>query len=121
VSGKKLLAWLALGIGAAYFFLYLGGSYSFSYTHVCSRSHKKVVFEATHNNAVQHTIVVCDAYTGNAKRWSPGDPVRALRSERPNRWEGGIVVVIVLAIGAGVFYERWKQSRSKSRARSPET
>jgi hypothetical protein len=117
----KIWMWAALGIGVAYFLFYLGGSYSFSYTHVCSRSHKKVVFEATHNNAVQHTITVCDAYSGNAKRWSPGDPVRALRSERPNRWEGGIVVAIVLAIGAGVFFERRRQSRSTVPVRSPET
>jgi hypothetical protein len=113
----KLWVWLAFGIGVAYFLFYLGGSYSFSYTHVCSRSHKKVYFVATHDNAVRHTVIVCDAYTGNSKRWSPGDPVRALGSERANRWEYGIVVVIVLAIGAGVFFERRQQRRS----RPPET
>jgi hypothetical protein len=109
VRGKK---WWLLGIGVAYFLFYLGGSYSFSYTHVCARSHKKTVYEPTHNNVVPHTITVCDAYSGNTKHWSPGDPVRALRSERINKWNGAILVVIVLAIGTGVFFDRRKQSRS---------
>jgi hypothetical protein len=111
VSGKAW--WVVFGIGVAGFLFYLGGSYSFAYTHVCARSHQKTVFIATPNNAVGHKVTVCDAYGGNSKHWSPGDTFRAIGSERPNRWEGGIFVAILLAIGAGVFYDRWKRGRSK--------
>jgi hypothetical protein len=110
VKRKK---WWALGIGVAYLLFYLGGSYSFRYTHFCARSHRQVVFDATHNNAESHTITVCDVYAGNAKRWSPGDPVRALYSERLTGWDGAIVVGIALVIGAAVLFERRKQSRSE--------
>jgi len=112
VSGKK---WWILGIGVAFFVFYLGGSYSFRYTHVCARSHQETVFDATHDNAVPHTITVCDAYSGNTKHWSPGDPFRALYSEPLTGWNEAIVIVIALGIVAAVSYEQWRRRRSRRR------
>jgi hypothetical protein len=100
------MKWWVLGIGTACLFFYLGGSYSFSYTHVCARSHHHTVFEATHDNVKSHVVTVCDAYTGNSKRWSPGDPVRAVVSEPFTRWYGVILVGIALVIGALLLIER---------------
>ena len=95
-----------LSIGVAYFVFYLGGHYSFGYTHVCAHSHQKTLISVNHGNTTTHTIIVCDVYSGNAKRWSPGDPVRALYSEPLTGWNGGILVAIALAIGAAVFFDR---------------
>jgi hypothetical protein len=95
-----------------YFLFYLGGSYSFDYTHVCARNHRKVVYEATHDNAVPHTITVCDRYAGNAKRWSFGDPVRAISSERLTKWDGMAIGGIVVVIGAATFLE-WRRRKSR--------
>jgi len=101
------LKWWALGIVIACLLFYLGGSYSFRYTHVCVRSHKHLVFEATHDNAKSHLVTVCDAYSGNSKRWSAGDPVRALSSEPFTRWDGVILVGISLMIGGVLLIERF--------------
>jgi len=101
---------IGLGVVVAYLLFYLGGNYSFRYTHVCVRSHQQLVFEATHDNAVAHTVTVCDRYSGNAKRWSFRDPVRALYSEPVTRWDGEILVGIALVIAATVLYglrEQW--------------
>jgi len=53
--------WSAIGLGSAFLLFYLGGNYSFRYTHACARSHKKVIAIATHTGANFHTITVCDA------------------------------------------------------------
>lgn len=108
MRGKK---WWAIGIGAACLIFYLGGSYSFRYTHVCVRSHRKTVFEATQDNAVSHTVTVCDKYSGNSKRWSPGDPARALYDEPFTRWDGVILAGIAVVIGAGLLIERLADRR----------
>jgi hypothetical protein len=100
-------------VGIAYLLFYLGGNYSFRYTHVCTRSHQKTVFQATHTGPVSHTIIVCDVYSGNAKRWSIGDPVRALYSEPLTGWNGTIVVGIALAIGTAAVFERRRRRRSE--------
>jgi hypothetical protein len=104
--------WAALVLGIAYFLFYLGGSYSFSYTHVCARSHKETVNVATHTNVVSHTITVCDRYGANTKHWSPGDPVRALSSERLTKYNGFVVAGIVIVVGAAGFFEWRRQRRS---------
>ena len=109
--------WWVLGIGAACFLFYLGGSYSFRYTHVCAHSHKKVVFEAV---PPYHTITVCDSYSGNAKHWSPGDPVRALYSEPLTGWNETIVIGIAVAIVAAALYEVLYARRKKRRRRPTE-
>ena len=106
MAAVRRMKWLALGVGFACLVFYLGGSYSFRYTHVCVRSHKHVVFNATHDNVESHTVTVCDAYSGNSKRWSPGDPVRALYSEPFTKWAGIILVGIALVIGAVLLIER---------------
>jgi hypothetical protein len=106
-------AWWIFAIGVAYFVFYLGGHYSFGYTHVCTHSHQKTLIQVNNGDTTMHTIIVCDSYSGNAKRWSPGDAVRALYSQPLTGWNGGILVVIVLAIGAAAFYERWKRRRSR--------
>jgi hypothetical protein len=111
--------WWALGIGAACFLFYLGGSYSFRYTHVCAHSHKKVVVEATHDTQLR-TITVCDAYSGNGKHWSPGDPARALYSEPLTGWNEAIVIGIALAIVAAALYELLYERRKNRRGRRTE-
>ena len=115
--GRK--TWWVLGIGVACFLFYLGGSYSFRYTHVCAHSHKKVVLEATTTTEL-HTITICDAYSGNAKHWSPGDPARALYSEPLTGWNEAIVIGIALAIGAAALYELLYVRRKKRRRRPTE-
>jgi hypothetical protein len=100
------MKWWVLGVGFACLFFYLGGSYSFRYTHVCVRSHKHMVFEATHHDVKTHMVTVCDAYSGNSKRWSPGDPARALYSEPFTRWDGVVLVGIALVIGVVLLIER---------------
>lgn len=107
--------WLVLAIGIALFLFYLGGSYSFSYTHVCIKSHKDVVFNLTHDNAVSHTVIVCDVYSGNSKHWSPGDPARALSSESLTGWNEAIVIAFAIALGVAAFFERRKRTRSKAK------
>ena len=100
------LSWWVIGIGVAYFLFYLGGSYSFRYTHVCAHSHRQVVYSETQHASNSRTIIVCDRYSGNAKRWSFGDPVRAIPSERLTKWDGMAIGGIVLVIGAATFLER---------------
>ena len=117
IAAVNWKTWCALAIGIALFAFYLGGSYSFGYTHVCTKSHKKVVFDATHHNAVSHTITICDVYSGNSRHWSPGDPARALYSEPLTGWNEAIVIGLAVAIGVGVFFERRQRSRSKLRDR----
>ena len=98
--------WWAIGIGVAYFLFYLGGSYSFSYTHLCAHSHRQVVVLEGQDASTTHTNVICDRYSGNAKRWSFGDPVRAFPSERLGKWDGMAIALIVLVIGATMFLQR---------------
>ena len=109
------LKWWVLGIGAACFLFYLGGSYSFRYTHVCAHSHKKTVFRAV---PPYHTITVCDSYTGNSRHWSPGDPARALYSEPLTGWNEAIVIGIALAIVAVALFELlYKRRKDRGRRR----
>lgn len=103
-----------LGIGAACFLFYLGGSYSFRYTHVCAHSHKKVVFKVTDVTETR-TITVCDTYSGNGKHWSPGDPARALYSEPLTGWNEAIVIGLALAIVVAVLYELLYERRKNRR------
>jgi hypothetical protein len=98
--------WWVIGIGVAYFLFYLGGNYSFRYTHVCARSHRKVVYSETQHASTSRTIIVCDRYSGNARRWSFGDPVRAVSSERLIKWDGMAIGGFVVVIGAATFLER---------------
>lgn len=106
--------WWAIGIGIAYLVFYLGGNYSFRYTHVCAHSHRVTTYEATSSTPIVRTISVCDRYTGNAKTWSFGDPVRAIGAERLTKWNGFIVggiVIVLVAIEAVTFYERRRRKR----------
>ena len=103
--------WTLLAIVIAYALFYVGGSYSFRYTHACAKSHKKVVYNQTSNNAVPHAVIICDRYTGNSKHWSPGDPARALTSERLTKYNGMILIGIVLVVGLAVVFERLWGSR----------
>jgi hypothetical protein len=107
--------WLVLAIGIALFLFYLGGSYSFSYTHVCAKSHRKTVYNATAGTPEIHTITICDVYSGNSKHWSPGDPARALWSESLTGWNEAIAIAFALAIGVAAFFEQRKRRRSKGR------
>lgn len=104
--------WSVLAIGIALFAFYLGGSYSFRYTHVCTKSHHKTVYNATPGSPDIHTITICDVWSGNSKHWSPGDPARALASEPLTGWNEVIVIAFAVAIGVAAFFERRKRSRA---------
>jgi hypothetical protein len=95
--------WWLIGIGVAYFLFYLGGNYSFRYTHVCTHSHREVIYSETQHAS---TSIVCDRYSGNARKWSFGDPVRAVPSERFIKWDGMAIGGFVVVIGAAMFLER---------------
>jgi len=112
IAAVSWKTWSVLAIGIALFLFYLGGSYSFRYTHVCVKSHHKTVYDATAGAPEIHTITICDVYSGNSKHWSPGDTARALYSEPLTGWNEVIVIVIALAIGVAAFFERRKRKRS---------
>ena len=101
--------WWVIAIAVAYFLFYLGGSYSFRYTHACAHSHRKVVILQTEHTLKPQTSIVCDRYSANANRWSFGDPVRAVVSERLIKWEGMAIGLIVVVIAAAMFLERLRK------------
>jgi hypothetical protein len=101
--------WWVIAIAVAYFLFYLGGSYSFRYTHACAHSHRKVAILQTEHTLKPHTSIVCDRYSGNAKRWSFGDPVRAVVSKRLIKWDGMAIGLIVVVIAAAMFLERLRK------------
>jgi hypothetical protein len=117
--GRKT-SWV-VAIGAAYFLFYLGGSYSFRYTHSCAHSHQKVVYVETQHASTSRTITVCDRYSGNAKRWSFGDPVRAIPSERFTKWDGMAVGALVLVSAVGTFFERRRRKTLPVMRAAPRT
>lgn len=81
----------AIWIAAVYLLFYLGGRWSFIYTHNCVRR----VGEA------------CDSYEGNDKRWTFWDPVRAVHV-------GWIDTAMLVGIAAVVGAWYWRKRRRES-------
>ena len=109
--------WWVIAIAVAYFLFYLGGSYSSRYTHACAHSHRKVVVSQTEHTLKQQTSIVCDRYSANAKRWSFGDPVRAVVSERLIKWDGMAIGLIVVVIAAAMVLERLRKEDRRRESR----
>lgn len=98
-------------IAAAYLVFYLGGDYSFSYTHECVRGHTEQIAD----EGGYAEVLVCDWYTANEKRWTFGDPVRAIYSIEIRNWKrsaivGGILLLMVIAV--------WRNRRRATRRKA---
>lgn len=55
---------------------WIGGNYSFDYTHKCVRSHTEQ--QVINSDGDTQTVTVCDFYSANAKRRTLLDPARAV-------------------------------------------
>lgn len=96
---------------AGYLLFYLGGYYSFGYTHTCVRSHTVETDTPTDRGVAFSTDTVCDWYSANERRWTEGDPVRAIYSV--GLGDGGVLLIIAVmgfAIYAGVDYARRRRT-----------
>jgi hypothetical protein len=102
-----------LGIALFYAVFYMGGSYSFNYTHECVRSHQQEEVRRTADgDYYETTVTVCDWYTANAKRWTFLDPVRAIQREWLTSWvDAAILGGIAAAIAGYVVRQRRAQRR----------
>jgi hypothetical protein len=76
-----------------------------------------VVILQNGHTSTPHTSIVCDRYSANAKRWSFGDPVRAVASERLVKWDGLAIGLIVVVIAAAMFLERLRKKDRRRESR----
>lgn len=67
-----------------------GGNYSFGYTHKCVRSHTEE--RVINSDGDTQNVTVCDFYSANAKRWTFGDPIRAVVGTGKGRRRSGRVL-----------------------------
>jgi uncharacterized membrane protein len=99
-------------LAVAYLLFYSGGSYSFHYTHTCVRSHQEE--QPVGQNGDTETVTVCDWYAANAKRWSFGDPARAVFTTWIGGWvDAAVVGGIAAAIGGYVWRDRRRSRRER--------
>jgi hypothetical protein len=103
-SWRKVAIWLA-GI---YVVFWIGGNYSFDYTHKCVRSHTEE--RVINSDGDTEQVTVCDYYSANAKRWTFGDPVRAVTSIWVTDW---IDATLLLGFAAWIGFEFWRDRRHK--------
>lgn len=104
---QKFGLWFAI----AYAVFWMGGNYSFDYTHKCVRSHTEE--QAVGNEGDTQTVTVCD-YSANAKRWTFLDPARAVATTWVTGWlDAAILAGIAGAIGVWV----WRDKRQERRER----
>jgi hypothetical protein len=87
---------------------WIGGNYSFNYTHDCVRSHKE--WQVINNEGDEELVTICDFYSANSKRWTLLDPARSVATSWVTGWVdaailGGVAVVIV----SYVLYGRRKE------------
>jgi hypothetical protein len=70
--------WKRIGVWTAVFYavFWIGGNYSFHYTHRCVRSHQEE--QVINQDGDTEMVTVCDWYSANAKRWTALDPVRSV-------------------------------------------
>jgi hypothetical protein len=80
----------SIWVAAVYLLFYLGGRWSFLYTHDC----------------VRHVGDTCDSYE-NDKRWTALDPIRAVHVG----WMD-TAVLVGIAVVVGAWY--WRKRRRKS-------
>jgi hypothetical protein len=110
VSGlQKFGLWFA----AAYLVFWMGGNYSFNYTHNCVRSHTEE--RAINPEGDTENVTVCDFYSANAKRWTIGDPVRAIFTTWITGWADA---AILGGIASAIGFSFWRgQRRERERRR----
>ncbi len=98
----------ALGFAIVYLIFWMGGLYSFGYTHECVRSHQEE--EAFNNEGDTRMVTVCDFYTANSKRWTFYDPVRSVATTWVTGWvDATILGGIAVAIVGFVVYDRRRE------------
>lgn len=99
---RKAVPWLIAG----YLVFWVGGTWSFGYTHRCARAHTEERLDSQGND---RTTTVCDYYVANGKRWTILDPVRATRDELFDTWaDTAIVLGLAAFIGGAVWRVRRK-------------
>lgn len=102
MSGRQ--KW-ALGFALVYAIFWIGGNYSFAYTHTCVRSHQEE--QQVGNDGDTQMVTVCDWYSANAKRWTFLDPARAVATTWITGWaDAAILGVVAASIGGCVLYTR---------------
>jgi hypothetical protein len=107
--------WFAI----AYAVFWIGGNYSFDYTHKCVRSHTE---DRVNNQGDEYTVTVCDFYVANGKRWTLLDPARAVATTWVTGWvDGAILAGIAAAIGTYVWYDRRRERALQEERRAYET
>jgi hypothetical protein len=67
---------MALGFAVVYLILWIGGNYSFNYTHNCVGSHQEEVPVGNDGDTTMETV--WDFYSANSKRWTFLDPARSV-------------------------------------------
>lgn len=110
---QKVGLWFA----AFYLVFWIGGNYSFRYTHTCVRSHQEE--QPVGNEGDTEMVTVCDWYSANAKRWTFGDPVRSVANVWLATWEdaaalGGIATWIAVSVWRGRRRERERSQYHES-------
>jgi hypothetical protein len=99
----------ATGIAVFYLIFWMGGNYSFNYTHTCVRSHQELrEVPDGQGDVIEKNVTVCDFYSANAKRWTFGDPARSLVTTWVGTW---VDAAILGGIAAMVFGYRWNERR----------
>jgi hypothetical protein len=94
-----------LWFAAAYLVFWMGGNYSFHYTHTCVRSHTEEQPVGTDGDT--QMVTVCDWYSANAKRWTFLDPVRSVFTTWIGSWiDAAVVGGIAACIGVAVWRGR---------------
>lgn len=101
---KRVALWCA----AVYLVFWIGGNYSFDYTHKCVRSHTEE--RVINSDGDTQNVTVCDFYSANAKRWTFADPVRAVFTTWVTGWLDAAVLAGIAVI-IGVMY--WRDRRQK--------
>ena len=106
---KSWQKWAAAGIAVFYLIFWMGGNYSFQFTHTCVRSHQELrEVPDGQGDSIEKYVTVCDYYTANGRRWSFGDPARSLATTWVGTWTNA---AFFAGIGCLVVGYRWKKRR----------
>jgi hypothetical protein len=102
-------------IGAAiYLVLWMGGNYSFQYTHQCVRSHTEERYNANADDT--ETVTVCDYYSANGRQWGFWSPLAAIRESWLTSWIDAAVYGALAAIAASVIVRSRRRTRREQQA-----
>jgi hypothetical protein len=104
----------AAGIAVFYLIFWMGGNYSFNYTHTCARSHQEIQEVPDGQGDVnEKNVIVCDWYTANAKRWTFGDPARSVATTWIGTWTDAAIVGGIVAVIVGYCWNERRKARNR--------